>query len=97
MKALPEGLLFAGLAISVLLIAWLALSAVQPETVRFSVWIYALANLVVFTDAIDFVVRLYVHRRHTTGSGTSAGATANMTSIDLAAVAPVGARGRDLE
>ena len=93
MKALPEGLLFAGLAISVLLIAWLALSAVQPETVRFSVWIYALANLVVFTDAIDCFVRLYMHRRHTAGPRTSTVATANMMSIDLAAVAPTGARG----
>lgn len=94
MKTQPDWLLFSGLAIFVLLAAWMALSAAQLETASFSVWVYALANFVVFTDAIDFIVRLYVHRRHTTGLGTSVATTANMMSIDLAAAAPAGARGR---
>ena len=94
MNNVPDWPLSAGLAICALLVVWLALSAAQLETASFSVWVYALANVVVFIDAIDFVVRLYMHRRHTTGAGTSAVDTAAMMSIDLAVVPSAGTRGR---
>jgi len=50
--------------------------------------VYALANLVVYTDALDLALRLYMKRRHTAtarGSGRE-----REVSIDLAAALPAG-------
>jgi cellulose synthase/poly-beta-1,6-N-acetylglucosamine synthase-like glycosyltransferase len=61
----------APLAVCALLAGWIALSAANAEAASFSVLVYALANLIVYTDALDFVLRLYMRRRHTaTARGT---------------------------
>ena len=68
----------------------MALAAANFRAANFSVMMFVLANLIVYTDALDFLLRLYVHRRHT---ATAGGATAGRNlSIDLGAVLPAGAR-----
>src|SRR5438105_14399117 len=58
--------LFALFSVCALPAGWIALSAATDEAA--SLLVYALANLIVFTDAIDLGARLYVHRRHTAGA-----------------------------
>jgi cellulose synthase/poly-beta-1,6-N-acetylglucosamine synthase-like glycosyltransferase len=80
----------APLAVCGLLGGWIALSAANAEVASFSMLVYALANLIVFTDALDFVLRLYLKRRHTAtarGSGRE-----RELSIDLTAALPAGAQ-----
>ena len=48
-----------------LLTVWIALSAANMQAASFSLLIYGLANLIVYTDALDFMLRLYVRRRNT--------------------------------
>jgi len=64
--------LVAPLIVYALLAGWIALSAANVQAVDFSILIYGLANLIVFTDALDFGLRLYVHRRHTAAASSSA-------------------------
>ncbi len=64
-----------------LLAGWIALSAVGDQTRNFSVLIAILANFIVYTDAVDLLLRLYVRRRHT-------GASTVELSIDLMAASP---------
>jgi cellulose synthase/poly-beta-1,6-N-acetylglucosamine synthase-like glycosyltransferase len=79
----------APLAVCGLLGAWVALSAANAEAASFSMLVYALANLIVYTDALDFALRLYMKRRHTaTARGT--GREREM-SIDLTTALPAGA------
>jgi cellulose synthase/poly-beta-1,6-N-acetylglucosamine synthase-like glycosyltransferase len=79
----------APLAVCGLLACWIALSAANAEAASFSMLVYALANLIVYTDALDFVLRLYMRRRHTaTARGT--GREREM-SIDLRSALPAGA------
>ncbi len=81
--------LAAPLAVCALLAAWVALSAANVEAASFSMLLYGLANLIVYTDALDFVLRLYMKRRHTaTARGTG---RERETSIDLATALPAGA------
>ncbi len=56
--------LFAPLVACGLLAGWIALSAANIQAATFSVLMYVLANLIVYTDAFDFAIRLYAHRRH---------------------------------
>jgi hypothetical protein len=80
----------APLAVCGLLGAWIALSAANAEAASFSMLVYALANLIVYTDALDFALRLYMKRRHTaTARGT--GREREM-SIDLTTALPAGAQ-----
>ena len=80
----------APLAVCALLGGWIALSAANAEAASFSMLVYALANLVVYTDALDFALRLYMRRRHTaTARGTG---REREISIDLAAALPAGAQ-----
>ncbi|HEY6514709.1 MAG TPA: glycosyltransferase family 2 protein [Steroidobacteraceae bacterium] len=80
----------APLAVCLLLGAWIALSAANAEAASFSMLVYALANLIVYTDALDFALRLYMKRRHTaTARGT--GREREM-SIDLTTALPAGAQ-----
>ncbi len=80
----------APLAVCALLAGWVALSAANIEAASFSMLLYGLANLIVYTDALDFVLRLYMKRRHTaTARGTG---RERETSIDLAAAVPEGGR-----
>ena len=79
----------APLAVCGLLAGWVVLSAANAEAASFSTLVYALANLIVFTDVLDFLLRLYMKRRHTAtarGSGRE-----RELSIDLKTALPAGA------
>ncbi len=79
----------APVAVCALLVAWIGLSAANAEAASFSMLVYALANLIVYTDALDFVLRLYMKRRHTaTARGTG---REREISIDLTTALPAGA------
>jgi cellulose synthase/poly-beta-1,6-N-acetylglucosamine synthase-like glycosyltransferase len=81
--------LFAPLAVCALLAGWIALSVINAQRVGFSILVYAVANLIVYTDALDFALRLYMRRRHTAAaSGAPGGDQLADTSIDLDAIAP---------
>jgi cellulose synthase/poly-beta-1,6-N-acetylglucosamine synthase-like glycosyltransferase len=55
--------LFAPLGVCALLGLWIALSAANARAASFSLVIYGLANLIVYTDALDFALRLFMRRR----------------------------------
>src|SRR3989449_237587 len=76
--------LFAPLGVYALLAAWMALSAADVQAEDFSFLLYGLANLIVFTDAIDFGLRLYVHRRHTAAAAEFDRGEMGQLSIELA-------------
>jgi cellulose synthase/poly-beta-1,6-N-acetylglucosamine synthase-like glycosyltransferase len=71
--------LLAPAAVCGLLTLWIVLAAANVEAASVSLVIYALANLIVYTDALDLFLRLHVRRRHT----GSAGADNRNVSIDL--------------
>jgi cellulose synthase/poly-beta-1,6-N-acetylglucosamine synthase-like glycosyltransferase len=76
----------APLAVCALLVAWIGLSAANVQAASFSMLLYGLANLIVYTDALDFALRLYMKRRHTaTARGTG---RERELSIDLASSLP---------
>ena len=77
--------LLAPLGVYALLLAWIAFSAASSEGYDFSFLLYGLANLIVFTDAIDFGLRLYVHRRHTAVTTDLSRGAVRQLSIDLPA------------
>lgn len=82
--------LLAPLGVCALLTGWIVLSAANVQAASFSVLLYGLANLIVYTDALDFILRLHVRRRHI---ATARDDLDNRhLSIDLAAALPVGAR-----
>ena len=72
------------LAVCALLASWIALSVADARTASFSIFVFAVANVIVYTDAIDFALRLYMRRRHTavTGADPEAGRSDNV-SINL--------------
>jgi cellulose synthase/poly-beta-1,6-N-acetylglucosamine synthase-like glycosyltransferase len=65
----PSWPVLAPFAVFALLAAWIVLSVVNAQTVGFSVFVLAVANLIVYTDALDFALRIYMHRRHTAATG----------------------------
>jgi cellulose synthase/poly-beta-1,6-N-acetylglucosamine synthase-like glycosyltransferase len=73
-----------------LLVGWIGMSVANFEAASFSILIFGLANLIVYTDALDFVLRLYVHRRHT--ATAREGDDTRDLSINIAAAFPQGAR-----
>lgn len=81
--------LLAPLGVCLLLTGWIALSAANIQAASFSLLIYGLANLIVYTDALDFILRLHVRRRHIATAPTEEN---RHLSIDLAASLPAGAR-----
>ena len=81
--------LLAPLGVCLLLTGWIALSAANIRAASFSLLIYGLANLIVYTDALDFILRLHVRRRHIATAPTEEN---RHLSIDLAAALPVSAR-----
>jgi cellulose synthase/poly-beta-1,6-N-acetylglucosamine synthase-like glycosyltransferase len=81
--------LLAPLAVCALLTGWIALAAANLHTASFSLLIYGLANLIVYTDALDFILRLHVRRRHIAAAPTEEN---RHLSIDLSAALPAGAR-----
>ena len=80
----------APLAVCVLLGGWIALSAASVATANFSILVYGLANLIVYTDALDYALRLYMRRRHT--ATNREGDENRNLSINLSAALPQGAR-----
>jgi cellulose synthase/poly-beta-1,6-N-acetylglucosamine synthase-like glycosyltransferase len=73
-----------------LLTIWIVLAAANVQAASVSLLIYGLANLIVYTDALDLFLRLHVRRRHTATASPSAD-TRNV-SIDLVGSLPGGIR-----
>jgi cellulose synthase/poly-beta-1,6-N-acetylglucosamine synthase-like glycosyltransferase len=86
---LPAALL-APLGVCLLLLGWIALSALGVQAADWSLLLYGLANLIVFTDALDFGLRLYAHRRHTAVAGELGRDEVRELSIDLGAARRAG-------
>jgi cellulose synthase/poly-beta-1,6-N-acetylglucosamine synthase-like glycosyltransferase len=80
----------APLGVCALLVGWIGMSVANFEAASFSILIFGLANLIVYTDALDFVLRLYMHRRHT--ATAREGDDTRDLSINIAAAFPQGAR-----
>ena len=80
--------LFAPLGACALLAGWIALSAANIRPGDLSLLLYGLAGLIVFTDALDFGLRLYVHRRHTAAASDYGRTEMSRLSIDLTSVRP---------
>jgi glycosyltransferase involved in cell wall biosynthesis len=80
----------APLGVCLLLAGWIAMSAANFEAASFSILIFGLANLIVYTDALDYGLRLYVHRRHT--ATAREGDDTSDLSINIGAALPHGAR-----
>lgn len=89
MKGNTPWTLIAPLGVCALLTGWIALAAANLHTASFSLLIYGLANLIVYTDALDFLLRLHVRRRHIAAAPTEEN---RHLSIDLSAALPEGAR-----
>jgi len=80
----------APLAVCGLLAGWIVLSIANARAIGFSIFVYAFANLIVYTDALDFALRLYMRRRHTASAGGISESSQNGNlSIDLAAILPI--------
>jgi cellulose synthase/poly-beta-1,6-N-acetylglucosamine synthase-like glycosyltransferase len=85
----PSWPVLAPFAVFALLTAWIVLSVVNAQEVGFSVFVLAIANLIVYTDAVDFALRLFVHRRHTAATGSIADRGQNrQLSVNLDALLP---------
>jgi hypothetical protein len=54
--------LMAPAAVCALLTVWVVLAAADVQTASVSLLIYALANLIVYTDALDLLLRLHVRQ-----------------------------------
>jgi cellulose synthase/poly-beta-1,6-N-acetylglucosamine synthase-like glycosyltransferase len=80
-------------AVCALLAGWIVLSVANAQAVGFSIVVFAVANLIVYTDALDFGLRLYMRRRHTVAAGGISESDRNGSlSINLAAILPPEAR-----
>ena len=79
--------LVAPLGVCALLGLWIALSAANARAASFSLVVYGLANLIVYTDAIDFALRLFMRRRRT--ATRLATADERDVSIDLGTISDV--------
>ena len=79
------------LAVCGLLAGWIVLTIMNARAQGFSVFAFAIANLIVYTDAIDFALRHYMRRRHTAAvSGVIEGGRVANVSINLGAFVPAG-------
>jgi cellulose synthase/poly-beta-1,6-N-acetylglucosamine synthase-like glycosyltransferase len=93
MKLLRTWSVLAPLAVCGLLAGWIVLSVANARAVGFSIFVLAVANLIVYTDALDFALRLYMRRRHTVAAGGISESNQNgRLSINLAAILPPDAR-----
>jgi cellulose synthase/poly-beta-1,6-N-acetylglucosamine synthase-like glycosyltransferase len=81
--------LIAPLGVCLLLTGWIALSAANLQTASLSLLIYGLANLIVYTDALDFILRLHVRRRHIATAPTEEN---RYLSIDITTALPSSGR-----
>jgi hypothetical protein len=89
MKQQTPWSLVAPLTVCLLLTGWVALSAVNLQTASLSLLIYGLANLIVYTDALDFILRLHVRRRHI---ATAPSEENRHLSIDITSTLSAGGR-----
>lgn len=79
----------APLAVCGLLAGWIVLSAANAQAIGFSIFVFAVANVIVYTDALDFALRLYMRRRHTAAAaGVTDGSQKGNISINIAAILP---------
>ncbi|HYM44002.1 MAG TPA: glycosyltransferase family 2 protein [Steroidobacteraceae bacterium] len=78
--------LLAAIGVYALLAGWIVFAAADFAAGDFSFLIYGLANLIVFTDALDFGVRLWAHRRHTAASAERGATEFALLSVDLPTV-----------
>jgi cellulose synthase/poly-beta-1,6-N-acetylglucosamine synthase-like glycosyltransferase len=79
----------APLAVCGLLAGWIALCVANARAAGFSIFVLAVANLIVYTDALDFALRLYMRRRHTVApGGVPEGNRNGNLSVNLAAILP---------
>jgi cellulose synthase/poly-beta-1,6-N-acetylglucosamine synthase-like glycosyltransferase len=93
MKILRSWSVLAPLAVCGLLAGWIILSVANAQAIGFSIFLFAVANLIVYTDAIDFAIRLYMRRRHTAAAGGISESSQNGNiSINLTAILPPDAR-----
>ena len=93
MRILRSWSFLAPLAVCSLLAGWILLSVLNARAVGFSIFLFAVANLIVYTDALDFALRLYMRRRHTAAAGgLSESSQFGNVSINLAAILPPDAR-----
>jgi cellulose synthase/poly-beta-1,6-N-acetylglucosamine synthase-like glycosyltransferase len=92
MNLRPKYSIIAPLAVCALLAGWIALSVADARTVGFSIFVYAVANLIVYSDALDFALRLYMRRRHTLAAGGGHDRRNGGLSINLSAILPPDAR-----
>jgi cellulose synthase/poly-beta-1,6-N-acetylglucosamine synthase-like glycosyltransferase len=91
-KPLRARSLLAPLAVCVLLAGWIVLSVAEARSVGFSIFLFTVANLIVYTDALDFALRLYMRRRHTLAAGGGYSRRNGGLSINLSAILPPDAR-----
>jgi cellulose synthase/poly-beta-1,6-N-acetylglucosamine synthase-like glycosyltransferase len=89
MKTQTPWSLIAPLGVCLLLTGWIALSAANLQAASLSLLIYGLANLIVYTDALDFILRLHVRRRHIATAPTEEN---RHLSIDITTAPPAGLR-----
>src|ERR1700733_3623378 len=92
MKSLRKYSVIAPLAVCGLLAGWIVLSVANARTVGFSVFVFVVANLIVYTDALDFALRLYMRRRHTLAAAGGHSPRNGGLSINLSAILPPDAR-----
>ena len=90
MRTTPPWALLAPAAVCALLTVWIVLDAANVQAATLSVLLYGLANLIVYTDALDLLLRMHVRRRHT--ATASASADNRNVSIDLVGSLPGGIR-----
>ena len=90
MRGMRPWTLMAPAAVCALLTLWIVLAAANVQAASVSLLIYGLANLIVYTDALDLLLRLHVRRRHT--ATASAPADNRNVSIDLVGSLPGGIR-----
>jgi len=90
MRTTPPWALLAPAAVCALLTLWIVLDAANVQAATLSVLLYGLANLIVYTDALDLLLRMHVRRRHT--ATASASADNRNVSIDLVGSLPGGIR-----
>ncbi|MBV9343463.1 MAG: glycosyltransferase family 2 protein [Gammaproteobacteria bacterium] len=82
----------APLGVCALLAGWIALSVANAQAIGFSIFLFAIANLIVYTDAIDFALRHYMRRRHTAAAEAAPGTPQGNVSIHLPSVLAPGGR-----
>jgi cellulose synthase/poly-beta-1,6-N-acetylglucosamine synthase-like glycosyltransferase len=63
--------LLAPAAVCALLTVWIVLAAANVQAASVSLLVYGLANLIVYTDALDFFLRLHARRRHTAAAAAT--------------------------